>query len=309
MLMNYLFRRILIISGVSFLAVSLSGQNYQEEMKLMRPKPGHLLLYGQIVYPSQQIVKGAHVSLFNPMEFKVEERIPIDDFGAFLFSIQKGRTYGLIVEHDGYFPYYTSVQIPSDYIESAFQKNLTLGEHLKRRMELVFQPFDTLLTASSQLRFSHLVDLLHEQRGLLVWFHPTGDSFDPIRINMLSSLLVGNGVEAHRLMAGPSPTEIEHILELFISTTATSAEPGGIEGTLPGNEEWTIQFMASRRRVDRSEFKGLDPVYEFQGKDGYYRYCYGHFSSNEKANSALNVVKAKGFKEAFSKSVGTLKKL
>jgi len=50
-------------------------------------------------------------------------------------------------------------------------------------------------------------------------------------------------------------------------------------------------------------------VHEFRGKDGFYRYTYGSFQTKEEANRKLQLVKNKGFKKPFAKTVGSIKKL
>jgi hypothetical protein len=61
--------------------------------------------------------------------------------------------------------------------------------------------------------------------------------------------------------------------------------------------------------LGKKTYKGLDPVYEFKGSDGFYRYGYGAFKTKEEAGRKLTVVKRKGFKKAFVKSTGAIKKL
>ncbi|MFO7617788.1 MAG: SPOR domain-containing protein, partial [Bacteroidales bacterium] len=62
-------------------------------------------------------------------------------------------------------------------------------------------------------------------------------------------------------------------------------------------------------RVPVERFKDLDPVYEFKGKDGYYRYTHGDYPNQEAAQAKLQSVKRKGYNQAFVKTVGSIKKL
>lgn len=62
---------------------------------------------------------------------------------------------------------------------------------------------------------------------------------------------------------------------------------------------YTIQILARKEQAtDQSIFKGIE-VNEVKGDDGIYRYIYGRFFGKNAALKELEIVKAKGFDEAF----------
>ncbi|MDO4461698.1 MAG: SPOR domain-containing protein [Bacteroidia bacterium] len=63
---------------------------------------------------------------------------------------------------------------------------------------------------------------------------------------------------------------------------------------------YSVQILAlNNPPSDASFFEKLDEVKEYPGQDGYIRYCVGSFSSYAEANSSIEVLKAKGYEEAF----------
>ena len=75
------------------------------------------------------------------------------------------------------------------------------------------------------------------------------------------------------------------------------------------DETWTIQITASKKSIDTKTFTGLKPVLEFKGKDGFYRYTYGTFNSRDEAAARISFVRQKGYKQAFAKTIGSIRKL
>ncbi|OFX58524.1 MAG: hypothetical protein A2046_05515 [Bacteroidetes bacterium GWA2_30_7] len=62
---------------------------------------------------------------------------------------------------------------------------------------------------------------------------------------------------------------------------------------------FTIQIKASANAVDKSEFKGLEPVKEFIGTDGFHRYAYGEFPNYASAKAEWEKIITNGFPDAF----------
>jgi hypothetical protein len=62
---------------------------------------------------------------------------------------------------------------------------------------------------------------------------------------------------------------------------------------------YTIQILARVEQVtDLSIFKGIETT-EFKGDDGMFRYIYGKFLGKSAALKELEIVKTKGFSDAF----------
>jgi len=286
------------------------GQGYRDEMKLIRPKPGHTLLFGQVTTSSGKPVRNAKIELFNPSNLKIEDQIPLDNYGYYLFSVKKGQPYGLIIEKEGFFPYYHKIEIPNTEQKDQYQENLTLGDHLKNHYTLYYHPGDTLLGNNSQNLLNQLINLLSAQNDLIIWIDPHGDSLDPVRINQLTGTLINAGINGNRITTGPRPVNDTHTIELTFKTGEDLAViPHFHVSGQPPDNHWTIQFMASKKQVGKASLKGLDPVYTFQGHDGYYRYTFGNFISRTKAVQALSKVRRKGFRRPFVKSFSEIRKL
>ncbi len=64
---------------------------------------------------------------------------------------------------------------------------------------------------------------------------------------------------------------------------------------------YTIQFSAVRKAVDKNRFKSLGDVRVSYGKDGYYRYSIGMYTSRHQAEIELNRIKSLGYSDAFLK--------
>ncbi len=300
---------LLFILGL-ILTPLVSAQDFREEFKLIRPKPGHTRLMGKISMPAEESRRQTEVSLFDPQLLRIEESILADDFSYYLFTVKTGKTYGLIIETEGFFPYYSLVIVPDQPADDVVNHHINLGDHLRNRYHLYFTPLDTILGTHSGNALQQIIRLLTNQLDMLVWFNPQGDSLDPVRINQLSSEMVMNGIDASRIMAGPRPEQNGKLIELILKTGVDSAYIPEIRLQHElGSDSWTIQFMASRKEVEESAFKGLDPVFVFRGKDGYFRYTYGDYKTSNAAESALRQVRAKGFRQSFVKKASELSKL
>ncbi|MDD3810678.1 MAG: hypothetical protein PHV14_00165, partial [Bacteroidales bacterium] len=57
------------------------AQDYQEQMKLIRPRPENVLIFGIISLPDNSVVAGATVNLIDPFSFQIVETIPSDQKG------------------------------------------------------------------------------------------------------------------------------------------------------------------------------------------------------------------------------------
>lgn len=299
----------LLILGFT-LPARVSGQDFREEVKLIRPKPGHTRLMGKITLPAVESPRQIEVSLFDPQMLRIEETILADDFSYYLFTVKTGRTYGLIIETEGFFPYYSEIQVPELPADDLVNHHITMGDHLRNRYNLYFTPLDTTLGTHSGSALQQIVRLLGNQPEMMIWLNPQGDSLDPVRINLLSTGMVLNGIDPSRILAGPKPEPNGKTIELVLKTGVDSAYVPEIrlQNEL-GSNSWTIQFMASRKEVEKTAFKGLDPVFVFRGKDGYYRYTYGDFKTSNAAESALSRVRSKGFRQSFVKRASELSQL
>lgn len=69
-----------------------------------------------------------------------------------------------------------------------------------------------------------------------------------------------------------------------------------------------VQLGAYKEVVPVSRFKELKNVDAFMDKDGLIRYVVGHFSINSQAESLLEAIKQKGYKDAFVVNVNDAKK-
>jgi hypothetical protein len=224
--------------------------------------------------------------------------------------VRKGTPYGLIIEKDGYFPYYAENTIPLDLPETKVEKNIILPDDLKNDFTLFYPESDTVLGEKSKALLVQLTDLLIRQPTLVAWFDPQGDSLDFARINRLTAALRDSGISATRLLTGNQPDSSGACIRIGISTSPENAVlMQTFASELPADDLWTIQFSASKTPLSKKAFKGLEPVHEFRGKDGFYRYSYGTFKNRAEATAKLSVVKKKGFAKPFAKQVSSIKKL
>jgi len=294
------------------LAAAISGfsQDYKSQISLIRPRPENCVVYGPINISEKEFLTEATVSLIDPSTLEVKEKIPVDRNGWYLFtSILKGHKYALLIEKEGLFPYYTEFTIPDDPALSQQEKPIMLPPDLTSTWSLVYQPHDTVLLPKSQELRDRLTEVLRKNPELKAVIEPMGDSLDPMRVNLLTSRLVNRGIRLSQIKSGTPADSLSAMIRIELRTG--SDESGvAIFGSQPlTDDRWTIQFSASRSPIAKKSFKGLDPVHEFKGRDGFYRYTYGNFASKEEASDQVKVVKKKGFSQAFAKTVGSIKKL
>lgn len=67
----------------------------------------------------------------------------------------------------------------------------------------------------------------------------------------------------------------------------------------PTGEEYTVVLMSADKVFDPSEFEGIAGVDVYAVQQGKYMYCSGMYASADEANRQLNVVRGKGFKNAY----------
>ncbi|MDD3385397.1 MAG: SPOR domain-containing protein [Bacteroidales bacterium] len=286
------------------------AQDYQEQMKLIRPRPENVLIFGIISLPDNSVVAGATVNLIDPFSFQIVETIPSDQKGWYLFSVRKDRTHGLLIELPGMFPYYYEFKIPGDYEEPQLEQPITLPESLTRIFTLVFKPDVVELEPKSLELLHELGQLLLLEPDLKIRVIPEKNTSDPRKVGHITEQLVSMGVAFTRFISSPTTQTPETTIEIRISSNPddlTDVSP--LSDREPANNSWTIQISASRSKIPMGRFKDLDPIFEFKGKDGYYRYTYGNFTSEDAAKKKLQGVKRMGYQQAFIKTVGEIKKL
>jgi GT2 family glycosyltransferase len=286
------------------------GQDFKDQINMIRPKPDNCLIYGILSHQNNELLPAVRVSLIDPKSHEIPDSILTDRNGWYLFSVKKGFPYALIIEKDGYFPYYLEYTIPIDFPETKMERNIVLPDNLKNDFSLFYPASDTTLGEQSRLLVNQLTDLLKKQPLLSVWFDPQGDSLDSARIELLISGFIRGEIKNSRLLKGDRPDRSIAFIRIEINT--------GPENVVllqqsaddqPGDEVWTIQFLASKTPLNKKAFKGLNPVNEYKGKDGFYRYAYGTFKTRDEASRKLQVVKKKGFDKPFAKTAGAIKKL
>ncbi len=72
-------------------------------------------------------------------------------------------------------------------------------------------------------------------------------------------------------------------------------------------DAYTIQIYALRNYKEQINIGNLDSISVYETDDGYYKYIFGQFASEEAANSDLNKAKNNGFKDAFVTRVNKFK--
>ncbi len=309
-IVQYTKHILLLLLLLTALVPESIGQDFKEQINMIRPLPGNCLVYGILSTQRQEPLPDIRVSLINTRTHEIAEIIKTDRNAWYLFSVAKGSPYGLLIEKDGYFPYYTESTIPLDSTGTRMERNIRVPDDLKNDFSLYYPSSETVLGEKSKELFGQLITLLKKHPSLSAWFDPQGDSLDFARINLLTAELVHNGVKMKQILSGAQSDDTETYIRIEINTGTENAvlmEP--VEGDLPPDELWTIQFSASKTSLSKKSFKGLDPVHEFKGKDGFYRYTYGSFKSKDEATRKLTLVKKKGFSKAFAKTVGSIKKL
>ena len=308
---------IIIVAGL--LVSSVHGQNYRDQKKLIRLKPNNLMVLGQILTPSGETLSGATVSLFDPPAAKILETIPVDDLGEYMFILEKGKTFGLIVEKEGFFPYYTQFTVPAEP-EEEWDNPIQLPLGLQNRYRLIYPPRST--GPSNPEVLEELLNSVSSFESLLVWIPGDPDSVFPLRVSRIKNSFSEAGIEPHRLYIGDTPgspdqfihlelindhsldVQEDHLNQDDISDTEDDPEGGSISP-----EKWTLQFVASKKKLQASGLKGITSYKVFEGKDGFYRYTYGIYNSREEANSGKAYLKEKGFDQSFAKKIEDLQKL
>jgi GT2 family glycosyltransferase len=287
-----------------------SGQDFKDQINMIRPAPENCLVYGVLSQQNGQLLTDIKISLINKKTSEIKETITTDRNAWYLFSVQRGSPYGLLIEKNGYFPYYTENTLPIDLADNKVERNVVIPDNLKNDFSLYYPSSDTLLGETSQALVLQLAELMKKHAGLTAWLDPQGDSLDYLRVNGLTATFMKYGIPVSRLTTGVRPDNAETFIRIEINTGTENAvlmQPSGVNQ--PDEDSWTIQFAASKTPLAKKAFKDLDPVHEFKGKDGFYRYGFGTFKSQEEANKKLQVVKKKGFSKPFAKSVGSIKKL
>lgn len=306
---------------VSALAGSVHGQNYRDQKKLIRLKPNNLLVFGQVNTHSGNPLTGASISLFDPSIAKVVETIPVDDLGEYLFTLEKGRTFGLIIEKEGLFPYYTKFTVPLDLVEE-WEHPINLPDGLKNRYELYYS--NRLGAPSNEDELEELLNALSKYQDLLIWIPEESDSDFPSRYNSIRDIFSEAGIETYRIIAGPPPDDMNQFISLRLINEYLPADTlvnenieertdknpdDSVSEPLSSAEEWTLQFIASKNKLSDSALKGLKDFKIFVGKDGYFRYTFGNYKSKEEADKGKVFLKSKGFNQAFAKKIEDLQKL
>jgi O-antigen biosynthesis protein len=303
--------RIILLLALLF-SVSVQhaeSQDFKDQINMIRPNPDNCILYGVISLQNQQLLPDTKISLIDLKSHETKSIIS-DRNAWYLFSVKKGLPIGLIIEREGYFPYYTEYTIPYGFPESKMERNIALPDDLKNDFSLYYPAADTVLSEKSKAVMVQLTNLLIKHPELSAWFDPQGDSLDFARINILTTVFMRDGVHIAQLRTGNRPDPSETYIRIEINTgPEIAALDQASSSILPADELWTIQFSASKTSIGKKAFKGLDPVHEFKGKDGFYRYTFGTFKSKEEANRKLLMVKKKGFNRPFAKTVGSIKKL
>lgn len=303
-------RLLLILLMASAMIPRVQSQDFRDQLNMIRPLPDNCLIYGTVSLQDNELLPDVRVSLIDIKTHEVSESIRTDRNAWYLFSVKKGLPYGLMIEKDGFFTYYTENTIPVSLPENRTEKNIILPNDLKNDFALYYPASDTVLGDKSQALLVQLIGLMKKQPGLTAWFDAQGDSIDFARINRLTDVFMRNGIAISRLRTGSQPDTAVTCIRIEISTGPENAVLMATSDPVqPDEESWTIQFSASKAPLSKKSFKGLDPVHEFKGKDGFYRYTYGSFRSLEEANRKLRFVKNKGFGKAYAKSVGSIKKL
>ncbi|MCK5821213.1 MAG: SPOR domain-containing protein [Bacteroidales bacterium] len=290
---------------------STQGQNYREQMKLIRLKPNNVMVFGVINDYTGEKLSGASISLFDPSILITTETIPVDDMGEYLFTIEKGKKIGFLVEKEGYFPYYHELTISLD-AEDEYEYKLHLPDGIRKTYSLIYTSDGTIPSNNDLLE--ELISLLINQTGLSIWMPVQENPLGKSRITFLDSLFLSRGIEDYRLISGSLPGDTDQIVELnfMTDTEAKETDASVFEGksmVSDKDDKWTLQFSASRSELSVKGLKNLKDTRMFKGKDGYYRYTYGVFNSRQEANQAISFLHDKGFSQAFPKLIGNLKKL
>ncbi len=324
--MGHSFKPVIILFFlIGILASSVQGQNYRDQKKLIRLKPNNLLVFGQVQSPDGESVTGTSISLFDPSGAKIIETIPVDDLGEYLFTLEKGKTFGLIVEKEGFFPYYTQFTVPRD-LDEEWENAINLPEGLKNHYSLFY--IDESDSPSNQDVLDELLNALSKYQDLYIWIPEESDTYFSNRSNSIRNSFTEAGIQTHRILAGSPPADVNQFINLRLinenspednlnpaDTVNTEDIDENIKSEDPVSEndispnKWTLQFTASKNELSETVLKGLTDYKVFKGKDGYYRYTYGTYNSKEEAGSGKAFLKGKGFSQSFAKKIEDLQKL
>ncbi|MDD4645399.1 MAG: hypothetical protein PHY99_05365, partial [Bacteroidales bacterium] len=286
------------------------SQDFRDQINLIRPVPDNCLVYGTITVRNTELLTGVRVSLTDPQTYEVSDSLITDRNGWYLFSVKKGSPYGLIIEKSGFFPYYVQDTIPAGITETKLEQNISLPGDLRKDFALYYPNADTVMGGKSRDLLEQLTGLLKKHPDMAVWLDPKGDSSDFTRINRITSVFVNSGVELSRILTGSQPNSSETYIRLEIRVGTEKAVTLPVTAaTLPDDNRWTIQIAASKTPLGPKSLKGLDPVFDFKGKDGYHRYCFGSFDSKNEANRNLPGLKKRGFTKPMVKTVKSMKKM
>lgn len=287
----------------------LPAQNYRDQMILIRLSPGYCMVFGQVTdYDGEKLTR-ADISLYDPYSFDLVETIPVDDLGEYLFTLRKGQRVAFLIHKDGYFPYYHEMVIPDD-AKDRYEYPIRLPDGIRKDYTLIYHPEGSIPANTGILE--ELISLLLNQTGLSLWMPDQENTLGKSRISFLDSLFLSRGIEAYRLLSGSLPGQTDQVVELNFETDADASLPAtyDTESVATSREDqWTLQFSASKNKLSERDLKGLIDYQVFEGKDGFYRYTYGVFPTRQQANEAIPVLREKGFSQAFPKLIGNLKKL
>lgn len=269
------------------------------------------MVTGKITDYNGEKLTRANISLFDPQTYQIIETIPVDDLGEYLFTLKKGQRIGLLVEKDGYFPYYDEFTVPED-ADKKFDYPLHLPDGIRKEYTLVY-PANGFIPVNRNL-LEELISLLLNQTALSLWMPDQENPLGKARIDFLDSLLQTRNIEKYRLISGSLPGNTEQIVEVSFLTDEEAAPvedypAAAVNANANIDQKWTLQFSASKKELSSADLKGLKDVNVYQGKDGFLRYTYGIFDSRQEANQAISTLRTKGFAQAFPKLIGNLKKL
>ena len=312
---KYFFILLILFSVIS---VNIYGQNYRDQRKLIRLKPNKLMVFGQIQTPSEEVLTDANISLFDPSSSKIIETIPLDDLGEYFFTLEKGKTFGFIIEKEGLFPYYTQFLVPFD-TDKEWDNSIKLPEGLVNTYTLQYEYGAE--SPSNIEELESLTNTLSAFNDLSMWVLENSDAIFQNRMDSLKSILYEAGIESYRLLIGPPPNDPDRYIRIRIISNDAPVnndlnEPEATEEMDDKEEEpaispnkWTLQFIASKNKLSAKDLKGVEDYKLFKGNDGYFRYTYGVYDSKEDSNTGKSYLRNKGFNQAFAKKIFDLKKL
>jgi len=269
------------------------------------------MVYGAIQDYTGQKLSDATISLYDPQSYSILETIPVDDLGEYLFTFEKGKNVGIMIQKQGYFPYYHQLKLTGDQ-ENEYEYNLHLPDGIRKEYSVIYAP-ESPYPGNIYL-VEELISLLISQSGLSMWMPAQENPLGRSRIDFLDSLFQSRGIEQYRIISGSLPGNTDQIVQMNFQTDPDAQVPNpkdfsSSQGLMGENDRWTLQFSASKKKLSKSDLRSLDNTREFKGTDGYYRYTYGSFATRQEANQAISYLQSKGFSQAFPKRIGDLIKL